>query len=149
MQILKHIISLMDRIRSSVEYSIGSGLLLVIFHKLKWHDYCNSPLAAVSYRTEVFRSVYTRQNQIMLNNTQSNIYFCFYLPLSSSLLFILSIFYIFHSQELNPKFQITSAPTFANLPTAHTWYIIIKIFHWNSLILIFFLKPFFILYRQF
>lgn len=25
-------------------------------------------------------------------------------------------------QELNPRFQITAAPTFGNLPTAHTWY---------------------------
>ena len=25
--------------------------------------------------------------------------------------------------ELNPKFQITSAPTYGNLPTAHTWYV--------------------------
>lgn len=24
-------------------------------------------------------------------------------------------------QELNPQFQITAAPTFGNLPTAHTW----------------------------
>lgn len=24
-------------------------------------------------------------------------------------------------QELNPRFQITAAPTFGNLPTAHTW----------------------------
>lgn len=23
--------------------------------------------------------------------------------------------------ELNPKFHITAAPTFGNLPTAHTW----------------------------
>lgn len=23
--------------------------------------------------------------------------------------------------ELNPKFQITAAPTYGNLPTAHTW----------------------------
>lgn len=26
-------------------------------------------------------------------------------------------------QQLSPRFQITAAPTFANLPTAHTWYI--------------------------
>lgn len=26
----------------------------------------------------------------------------------------------FDLQELNPKFQITAAPTFGNLPTAHT-----------------------------
>jgi len=25
-------------------------------------------------------------------------------------------------QQLSPRFQITAAPTFANLPTAHTWY---------------------------
>ena len=24
-------------------------------------------------------------------------------------------------QQLSPRFQITAAPTFANLPTAHTW----------------------------
>lgn len=29
-------------------------------------------------------------------------------------------FIIFVLQELNPKFQITAAPTFNNLPTAHT-----------------------------
>lgn len=26
-------------------------------------------------------------------------------------------------QQLSPRFQITAAPTFANLPTAHTWYV--------------------------
>lgn len=26
-------------------------------------------------------------------------------------------------QELNPQFQITAAPTFGNLPTAHTWWV--------------------------
>jgi apoptosis-resistant E3 ubiquitin protein ligase 1 len=25
--------------------------------------------------------------------------------------------------ELSPRFQITAAPTFGNLPTAHTWYV--------------------------
>ena len=25
-------------------------------------------------------------------------------------------------QQLSPRFQITAAPTFENLPTAHTWY---------------------------
>lgn len=27
-------------------------------------------------------------------------------------------------QQLSPRFQITAAPTFANLPTAHTWYVL-------------------------
>lgn len=26
-------------------------------------------------------------------------------------------------KELSPRFQITAAPTFGNLPTAHTWYL--------------------------
>jgi len=30
-------------------------------------------------------------------------------------------------QELNPQFQITAAPTFGNLPTAHTWLVEITI----------------------
>lgn len=30
-------------------------------------------------------------------------------------------------QQLSPRFQITAAPTFANLPTAHTWYVLSEI----------------------
>jgi len=29
-------------------------------------------------------------------------------------------------QQLSPRFQITAAPTFANLPTAHTWYVLVR-----------------------
>lgn len=35
-------------------------------------------------------------------------------------LFVVGEFNTFVLQELNPRFQITAAPTFGNLPTAHT-----------------------------
>lgn len=34
-------------------------------------------------------------------------------------------------QQLSPRFQITASPTFANLPTAHTWYVVQNVWPFN------------------
>lgn len=43
-------------------------------------------------------------------------------------------------QQLSPRFQITAAPTFANLPTAHTWYVLFQKYHRDMSILTLFIN---------
>lgn len=78
-------------------FSAGFGRPLVILAKPKWHDYYNLPPDVLSCRPVVFR---------------------FEMKFPDRNLKKLHIFCV--SQELNPRFQITAAPTFGNLPTAHT-----------------------------